>query len=49
MIAGSHRQLGDEKFLSRAPAHVVESIREKLAGYEAQLEKNRDALRGQAA
>ena len=37
MIASSERQLGDEKFISRAPAHVVDTIREKLAGYQAQL------------
>ena len=39
-IANSKRQLGDETFLSRAPAHVVESIRTKLAEYEAQLAKS---------
>ncbi|HUS08679.1 MAG TPA: valine--tRNA ligase [Bryobacteraceae bacterium] len=44
VIANSSRQLGDEKFLSRAPAHVVDGIRLKLADYEAQLSKNREAL-----
>jgi valyl-tRNA synthetase len=43
-IANSQRQLGDEKFLSRAPAHVVDGIRTKLTDYEAQLEKSRAAL-----
>jgi valyl-tRNA synthetase len=43
-IANSRRQLSDEKFLGRAPAHVVESIRTKLAEYEAQLEKVGKAL-----
>jgi valyl-tRNA synthetase len=43
-IANSERQLGDEKFLARAPQQVIESIREKLAGYKEQLEKNRAAL-----
>jgi valyl-tRNA synthetase len=38
-IANSKRQLSDETFLGRAPAHVIESIRQKLAGYEAQLAK----------
>jgi valyl-tRNA synthetase len=43
-IANSERQLADEKFLSRAPAHVVESIRQKLAEYKAQLAKLKDSL-----
>ena len=38
-IANSKRQLGDEVFLSKAPPHIVESIRTKLADYEAQLTK----------
>jgi valyl-tRNA synthetase len=38
-IANSERQLSDETFLGRAPAHVVESIRQKLADYKVQLEK----------
>jgi valyl-tRNA synthetase len=38
-IANSKRQLSDETFLGKAPAHVVESIRRKLADYEAQLSK----------
>ncbi len=45
LIAGSHAQLSDETFLARAPAQVVNSIREKLADYEAQLAKSREALR----
>ncbi|HXI38902.1 MAG TPA: hypothetical protein VNH83_02940, partial [Bryobacteraceae bacterium] len=45
-IANSTRQLDDEKFLSRAPAHVVESIRVKMAEYETQLQKVRTALNG---
>ncbi|MDQ6663233.1 MAG: valine--tRNA ligase, partial [Acidobacteriota bacterium] len=36
-IANSERQLSDEKFLSRAPEKVVESIRQKLGEYQAQL------------
>ena len=44
-IANSERQLADETFLSRAPAQVVESIRTKLAEYEAQLEKIRSGAR----
>ncbi|HMD71742.1 MAG TPA: valine--tRNA ligase, partial [Bryobacteraceae bacterium] len=38
-IANLIRQLGDEKFLAGAPAEVVESMRKKLADYQAQLEK----------
>jgi valyl-tRNA synthetase len=45
-IANSERQLGDETFLSKAPAKVVDSIRAKLAEYKAQLEKVIAALDG---
>jgi valyl-tRNA synthetase len=45
-IANSERQLGDEVFLSRAPAHVVESIRQKLVEYRAQLDKLQPVLDG---
>jgi valyl-tRNA synthetase len=48
-IANSTRQLGDQTFLSRAPAHVVESIKTKLVDYEAQLQKVRKALNGFSA
>jgi valyl-tRNA synthetase len=44
VIASSERQLGDDKFVSRAPAKVVDSIREKLAGYQAQLGKLRESI-----
>jgi valyl-tRNA synthetase len=44
VIANSRRQLSNEEFLSRAPARVVESIRQKLADYEAQLQKSHGAL-----
>jgi valyl-tRNA synthetase len=44
VIAGSRRQLSDQEFLGRAPAQVVESIRQKLVEYEAQVEKSRAAL-----
>ena len=36
-IINSKRQLSDEVFLGKAPAQVVDSIRVKLAEYEAQL------------
>jgi valyl-tRNA synthetase len=38
-IANSKRQLSDDVFLSKAPAKVIDSIRAKLADYEAQLAK----------
>jgi valyl-tRNA synthetase len=43
-IANSKRQLSDDTFLGKAPAHVVESIRQKLADYETQLGKIDAAL-----
>jgi valyl-tRNA synthetase len=38
-IANCRRQLSDEVFLGKAPAKVIDSIRAKLAEYEAQLAK----------
>jgi len=46
LIADKDRQLANESFLKRAPAHVVEELRQKKAEYEAQLRKNREALGG---
>ena len=43
-IANSKRQLSDDAFLGKAPAHVIDSIRQKLADYEAQLGKIDAAL-----
>jgi valyl-tRNA synthetase len=43
-IASSTRQLSGEKFLGRAPAQVVETMRTKLAEYEAQLARIRALL-----
>jgi valyl-tRNA synthetase len=43
-IANSERQLSDEAFLAKAPPKVIESIRQKLADYKAQLRKLDDAL-----
>ena len=40
----SKRQLGNEQFLSKAPPHVVGSIRKKLADYESQIERIRETL-----
>lgn len=44
LIADKDRQLASEKFLSGAPAHVVDSLRSKRGEYVAQLEKSRAAL-----
>ena len=38
-IANAKRQLSDDVFLGKAPAKIVDSIRTKLAEYEAQLPK----------
>jgi len=44
VIANSQRQLANESFVAKAPAHVIDGMRAKLAEYEAQLAKNRTAL-----
>ena len=44
LIADKDRQLASEKFMSGAPAHVVESLRAKRGEYLAQLEKSQAAL-----
>jgi len=44
LIAGIDTQFADEKSLSRKPEHVVNGLREKRAGYEAQLARARAAL-----
>jgi valyl-tRNA synthetase len=46
VIANTERQLGDEKFLGKAPAHIVDGMRAKLADYQLQLSKNRETLGG---
>ena len=38
-IDNAKRQLSDDVFLGKAPAKIVDSIRAKLAEYEAQLTK----------
>ena len=43
-IANLERQLGDEKFLNKAPAHVVDGMRQKLADYRSQSDKLNSAL-----
>jgi valyl-tRNA synthetase len=42
----SHRQLQNEEFLAKAPPAVIESIRQKLIQYEAQIAKLNQALDG---
>ncbi len=44
LIKNSSRQLGDETFVGKAPQKVVESIRAKLADYEAQQSKLKSSL-----
>ncbi|HVP00570.1 MAG TPA: valine--tRNA ligase [Bryobacteraceae bacterium] len=47
VIANSMRQLDDAEVIAKMPEKVVEMLRGKLAGYEAQLKKNNDLLRGE--
>jgi len=44
LIIDKDRQLANAKFLSSAPPHVVDSLREKRGEYVAQLEKSRALL-----
>jgi valyl-tRNA synthetase len=44
VIANSLRQLGNESFVAKAPTHVIDGMRAKLAEYQAQLAKNQAAL-----
>ncbi len=46
LVINTSKQLSNESFVSRAPAHVVEESRSKLAEYEAKLAKSREALAG---
>ena len=45
-IANYERQLGDEESLAKKPAKLVDSMKQKLAEYQAQLQKNKEALDG---
>ena len=44
VIASSERQLTDETFLGKAPAKIIDSIRQKLGDYQSQLRKIEEAL-----
>jgi len=44
VIASSRRQLSSGSFVAKAPAHVVEGIREKLAVYEKELAEQQAVL-----
>ncbi len=46
LIDSHKRQLQDERFLSKAPPKLIETMKAKLADYEAQLAKNEYLLRG---
>jgi valyl-tRNA synthetase len=48
LIANSRRQLDNDEFMRKAPDKVKDELRVKLAGYEAQLVKNRETLEGLA-
>jgi valyl-tRNA synthetase len=45
-IGGVEKKLSNEKFVSKAPAHVVESERERLAGLQKELARVEEALAG---
>jgi valyl-tRNA synthetase len=44
VIGSSTKQLGSEAFVAKAPAHVIEGIREKLGQYETELKEQEAAL-----
>jgi valyl-tRNA synthetase len=44
VLTNSERQLGNQEFLGRAPAQVVESMRQKQAEYRTQLANKQAAL-----
>jgi valyl-tRNA synthetase len=46
LIESQQKQLGDERFLSKAPPKLIQTMRDKLADYQAQLAKNEELLRG---
>ena len=43
-FANNQRQLGNENFLNKAPAHVVEGLRRREGELKVLLEKTRAAL-----
>ena len=43
-LAAAERQLGNEGFLAKAPAHVVEGLEKQAAETRTLLEKAREAL-----
>ena len=45
-IANTERQLTDDKFLSKAPAKIIDSMKQKLTEYKTQLAKNQEELHG---
>ena len=44
VIGSSAKQLSSEAFVSKAPAHVIDGIREKLGQYETELTQQKAAL-----
>jgi len=44
VIGSSRKQLSSEAFVSKAPAHVIDGIKEKLANYESELAQQQAAL-----
>jgi len=44
LVESSRRQLDNREFLERAPAHVIEGLKNRLSEYEAKLESSRAVL-----
>ena len=44
MIAGHEKKLANESFVSKAPAEIVDGVRETLAGFREQLDRVNDIL-----
>ena len=49
VVENTRRQLSNEKFTAKAPAHVIDEMKTKLADYETQIERSRAALAEQEA
>ena len=45
LIAGSEAKLGNESFVSKAPAHIVDGLKETLAGLQKQLANAEEIIR----
>jgi valyl-tRNA synthetase len=46
VVLSTNAQLGSERFLNKAPAHVIDEMTKKRDEYVARIQKNRDTLNG---